>query len=43
MIAKHQWTFKSRFRAKAHGWKGSSLAIKRLKAAVSEIKKVAPH
>lgn len=41
MIAKHPWTFKARFRSKAHGWKGSSLAIKRLKEAVSEIKRVA--
>jgi len=41
MTAKYQWTFKSRFRSKAYGWKGSSLAIKRLKEAVSEIKKVA--
>ena len=40
-IAKQSWEFKSRFRAKAYGWKGSSLAIKRLKEAVSEIKKVA--
>jgi hypothetical protein len=37
---KTAWTFKSRFRSKAYGWKGSSLAIK-LKEAVSEIKKVA--
>ncbi len=41
MIAKHPWLFKARFRAKTYGWKGSSLAIKRLKEAVSEIKKVA--
>jgi len=40
MPAKHQWEFKSRFRAKAYGWKGSSLAIKRLKEAVSEIKRM---
>jgi hypothetical protein len=38
---KTAWTFKSRFRAKAYSWKGSSLASKRLKEAVSEIKKVA--
>ena len=38
---KTAWTFKSRFRSKAYGWKGSSLAIKRLKEAASEIKKVA--
>lgn len=36
----HQWQFKARFRAKAYGWKGSSLAGKRLREAVSEIKKV---
>ena len=41
MKAKHHWTFKSRFRSKAYGWKGSSLASKRLKAAVSKIKKIA--
>ena len=41
MIAKHPWILKSRFRSKAYGWKGSSFAIKRLKEAVSEIKKVA--
>ena len=37
----HKWTFKSRFRANAYGWKGTALASKRLKEAVSEIKKVA--
>lgn len=41
MIARHPWAFKARFRARAYGWKGSSLAVKRLKEAVSEIKKVA--
>ena len=41
MISKHSWAFKVRFRSKAYGWKGSSLAIKRLKEAVFEIKKVA--
>jgi len=35
-----KWTFKSRFRANAYGWKGTALATKRLKEAVSEIKKV---
>jgi tetratricopeptide (TPR) repeat protein len=40
-LGKRTWIFKSRFRSKASGWKGSSLAIKRLKEAVSEIKKVA--
>ena len=37
----HQWTFKTRFRAKAYGWHATALASKRLKEAVSEIRKVA--
>jgi hypothetical protein len=37
----HKWTFKSRFRANAYGWQGTALASKRLREAVSEIKKVA--
>lgn len=37
----HTWVFRSRFRSKAYGWKGSSLACKRLKEAVAEIKKLA--
>ena len=37
----HKWTFKARFRANAFGWKGSRLACKRIKEAVSEIRKVA--
>jgi len=41
MAKSHKWTFKSRFRANAYSWKGSSLASKRLREAVSEIKKVA--
>ncbi|MGC4049974.1 MAG: hypothetical protein QM757_11370 [Paludibaculum sp.] len=41
MTAKHTWTFKSRFRSKAYGWNGSSLASKPLKEAVSEIRKFA--
>ncbi|NQU21304.1 MAG: hypothetical protein HQ567_08485 [Candidatus Nealsonbacteria bacterium] len=41
MAKSHKWTFKSRFRAGVYSWKGSSLASKRLKEAVSEIKKVA--
>jgi hypothetical protein len=41
MVKKNAWTFQARFRAKAYGWKGSSLAIKRLKEAVTEIKKAA--
>jgi hypothetical protein len=41
MLAKHTWTFKASPRARAFGWNGSSLACRRLKEAVSEIKKVA--
>ena len=37
---KHAWQFKARFRRRAFGWK-SQPAIKRVKEAVSEIKKVA--
>ena len=40
-MARHKWTFKARLRAKAYGWKGTSLATKRLNEAVREIKKVA--
>lgn len=40
MAEKHSWTFKSRLRARTFGWKASSLAIKRIKEAVSEIRKV---
>lgn len=36
----HKWTFPARFRAGAYGWK-SQTPIKRIKEAVSEIKKVA--
>ncbi len=36
----HKWQFKARFRRHAFGWR-SQLAIKRVKEAVSEIKKVA--
>lgn len=32
-----KWKFKSHFRARAFGWRGSRLAIQRLKEAVSEI------
>lgn len=38
---KHKWKFKPRFRREAYGWKGSTLAAKRLKEALSEIKKIA--
>jgi hypothetical protein len=41
MAAKHSWTFKSRLRSRAFGWKGSHLACQRLKEAVTEIKKIA--
>ena len=37
----HKWTFTSRFRTNAFGWKGSRLASQRIKEAVSEIRKVA--
>ena len=36
----HKWLFKARFRRGAFGWR-SQPAIKRVKEAVSEIKKVA--
>lgn len=35
------WTFRARFRRKAYGWKGSKLAIGRIKEALSEIRAVA--
>jgi len=38
--AKHKWTFRARFRRHAFGWR-SQPAVKRVKEAVSEIKKVA--
>lgn len=41
MAKKHKWTFAARFRAGAYGWRGSALASKRLKEAVTEIRKVA--
>jgi len=40
-MATHKWNFKARFRSGVYGWKGTSLAAKRMKEAVSEIKKVA--
>ena len=39
-MPKHKWKFKSHFRLQAYGWKGTSLASKRMREAVSEIKKV---
>jgi len=41
MATKHKWTFKSRFRREAYSWNGTAKASKRMKEAVSEIKKVA--
>ena len=41
MNASHKWTFKTRFRSRAYGWRASALASKRLKEAVHEIKKAA--
>ena len=35
-----KWVFTSRFRTNAYGWKAPKLAYKRIKEAVSEIKKV---
>ena len=42
-MAKHKWTFKSRFRREAYSWNGTALASKRMREAVSEIKKVAKN
>jgi hypothetical protein len=36
----HKWTFTSRFRTRAYGWKASKLACQRIREAVSEINKV---
>ncbi len=36
----HPWSFRPRLRARAFGWRGSSLAIQRLKEALAEIKAV---
>ncbi len=38
---KHKWTFTSRFRRQAFGWRGSGTAVQRVKEAVAEIKAVA--
>lgn len=40
-MVKHKWKFKSYFRREAYGWNGTAKASKRMKEAVSEIKKVA--
>lgn len=37
---RYPWNFRPRFRARALGWRGSSLAIQRLKEALAEIKAV---
>lgn len=39
--SRHKWTFPARFRARAFSWHASTLASKRLREAVSEIRKVA--
>ena len=36
---RHKWAFTARFRSKAYGWSGTGLATKRLKEAVTEIRK----
>lgn len=39
MKRSHSWQFRARFRTNAYSWHGTSLASKRLKEAVAEIKK----
>ena len=41
MASPHKWQFKARFRHGTFGWRGAALASKRLREAVSEIRKVA--
>ena len=41
MAASPKWQFKTKFRANAYGWRGSKLAITRLKEAVKEIRTAA--
>ena len=41
MAASRKWQFKTKFRTSAYGWRGSKLAISRLKEAASEIRAVA--
>ena len=41
MAAGRNWQLKAKLRARAYGWRGSKLAISRLKEAVSEIRSVA--
>ena len=40
-MGKHNWAFKRHFRGEAYGWKGTATASKRMREAVSEIKKIA--
>ncbi len=40
---KHAWSFRTRFRRAAFGWKGSKLAIERVHEAMAEIRAVARH
>lgn len=39
----HHWNFRARLRRSAFGWKGSKLAIERIKEALTEIRTVARH
>jgi hypothetical protein len=39
----HPWSFRQRLRTRAFGWRGSKLAIERLKEALGEIKTVARY
>ena len=41
MAKKYKWAFTARFRSGAYGWRGSGLATRRLKEAVTEIRKAA--
>ena len=41
MAASRKWLFKKKLRARAYGWRGSRLAISRLREAASEIRSVA--
>src|SRR5260370_4066567 len=40
MASDRKWQFKTKFRANAHGWRGSRLAVDRLKEAAAEIRSV---
>ena len=41
MVRSHKWAFASRLRARAFSWKSSQLAAKRIREAVSEVRKAA--